>query len=145
MKHKVQGLMQKISYAEQDMELQKQILVTIPTKDEDDIEEVITNIARLKEKVKSLKLEVKEVDPDEYEKMIAMESASNKFSEIAKNKKFEYVKTFGNDGDLSVVLADGVVNECLVIAKEETGEWILLTMDGEVLELAEDSVKKVMT
>ena len=145
MKHKVQGLMQKISYAEQDMELQKQILVTIPTKDEDDIEEVITNIARLKEKVNSLKLEVKEVDPAEYEKMMAMESASKKFREIAKDKKFEYVKTFGNDGDLSVVMADGVVTVCLVVAKEETGEWILLTMDGKVLELAEDSVKKVMT
>lgn len=145
MKHKVQGLLQKINYVEQDMELQKQILVTIPTKDEDDIKEVITNIAGLKEKIASLKLEIKEVDPDEYDRMMAMEKASDKFREIAKDKKFEYVKTFGNDGDLSVVMDDDVVNECLVIAKEESGGWVLLTMNGEVLELPEGSVKKVMS
>ncbi len=143
MKLKVQGLMQKINYTEQDMELQKQILVTIPSKEEEDIKEVIQNIADLKDKINALKLEIKEIDPDEYNRMMAMEKASDRFKEIAKDKKFEFVKTFGNDGDLAIEMADDKIKNCLVVAKEENGNWVVLTMEGEVLELPKESIKNV--
>ncbi|MCP3921220.1 MAG: hypothetical protein GY714_01410 [Desulfobacterales bacterium] len=143
MKLKVQGLMQKINYTEQDMELQKQILVTIPSKEKDNIKEVIQNIADLKEKINALKLEIKEIDPDEFNGMMAMEKASDRFKEIAKDKKFEFVKTFGNDGDLAIEMADDKIQNCLVVAKEENGNWVVLTMEGEVLELPNESIKNV--
>ena len=132
MKQKVRALLQKINYIEMDMDLQRQILRSIPSKDRDDMEAVIKKIAEMKQQILDLREEIRNTDPEEYQRIIDMEQATERFKALAMEKRFVQVKTPDETGICFVTLNDGSRLDCLVAAKDEDGHWTLLTLDGEI-------------
>lgn len=134
MKDRVKGLLQKINFIETDMDLQKQILFSIPTDDKDEIKKVMNTIARQKGEIHELRQKIKEVDEDEYNRIITLEQATEKFRQLSRDKKFVQVNTLNEEGECFVTLNEGSRIDCLVAAKDENGDWTVLTIDGETKE-----------
>ncbi len=137
----IKGILQKINFIETDMDLHKQILVSIPSKDTDEIEKVLKKIAEQKQQINDLRMEIKNIDENEYNKIIAIEQAAEKFREIAKDKKFVQVSTLNETGECFITFNDGTHLDCLVAAKEENGNWTVLTLDGKTKEYPGGFVK----
>jgi TolA-binding protein len=134
MSAKIKGLLQKINFIETDMELHKQILASIPSDDKKQITTTITKIADLKQQINELRQQIKQIDEDEYNKIIIIEKAAQTFRKIAKDKKFVQVNTLNESGVCFITFNDGTRLECLVTAKEENGNWTVLTLEGETKE-----------
>lgn len=134
MKDRVKGLLQKINFIETDMELQKQILFSIPSDDKDEITKVMNTIARQKGEIHELRKQIKTIDEDEYNRIITLETATEKFRELSRDKRFVTVNTLNESGECFVTLAEGTRIDCLVAAKDEKGDWTILTIDGETKE-----------
>ena len=117
------------------MELHKQILFAIPSENKSEMEKVVNNIAALKKQICDLRDEIKEMDVDEYNKIIAIEQAAERFRQISKDKKFAQVKTLNEDRQCFITFSDGTRLDCLVAAKEENGNWTVLTIEGETKEI----------
>ncbi len=134
MKERVKGLLQKINFIETDMELQKQILFSIPPDQKDEIKKVLDMIASQKQQINELRQAIKEIDEDEYNRIITMEEATAKFRKLSQDKKFVKVHTLNEEGQCSVTLNDGTKIDCLVAAKDDEGNWTVLTIDAETRE-----------
>ncbi|MCG8634138.1 MAG: DUF4988 domain-containing protein [Desulfobacterales bacterium] len=134
MKERVKGLLQKINFIETDMELQKQILFSIPSDQKDEMKKVMDVIASQKQQINELRQAIKEIDEDEYNRIITLEEATAKFRKLSQDKKFVKVHTLNEDGQCSVTLNDGTKIDCLVAAKDEEGNWTVLTIDAETRE-----------
>ena len=134
MSDRVKTLLQQINFIETDMDMQKQILVSIPSDNKSEIERVIRKIAELKKQINDLRMRIKEADEDEYNKLIAIERAADQFKQIAKTKKFTMVNTLNETGECYITLTDGTRMNCLVAAKEENGNWTIMTLEGETKE-----------
>ena len=130
----IKGLLQKINFIETDMDLHKQILVSIPSDNKTQIETTIKKIADQKKQINVLRQEIKKIDENEYDKIIAIEKAAEKFRQISKDKKFVQVNTLNESGVCFITLNDGTRLDCLVAAKEENGNWTVLTLEGETKE-----------
>ncbi len=141
MSNQVKGLLQKINFIETDMDLHKQILVSIPSDNKAEIEKVIRKIADQKKEIESLRQEIKKIDENEYNRIIALEQAVKNFKEISTHKKYIQVKTLNETGECYITLNDGTRLDCLVAAKEENGNWTILTVDGETKEYPSGIVK----
>ncbi len=141
MSNQVKGLLQKINFIETDMDLHRQILVSIPSDNKIEIEKVIGKIADQKKEIESLRQEIKLIDEDEYNRIIAIEQATKKFKEISLNKKYIQVNTLNETGECFITLNEGTRVDCLVAAKEENGNWTLLTLDGDIKEFPGGLVK----
>ena len=131
---KIKGLLQRINFIEADMDIQKQILVSIPSANKKDIEAVIQKIADRKADIDILRLEIKKTDEAEYNRIIAIEEAAETFRRISRDKTFVVVNTLNESGVCFITLNDGTRLDCLVTAKEENGNWTVLTLDGETRE-----------
>ncbi len=142
MKEKVKSILQKINFIETDMEFQKQILFTIPKENEEEMTEVVQKISELKEKIDLLKESINEIDPEEYQKIIQIEKSAADFKKATMDRKLVDVKTLNNDGECSLTLKDGKVHECLVTAKDESGDWVILTIDGKTIEIPGGDVQE---
>jgi Fe2+ transport system protein B len=134
MKERVKGLLQKINFIDTDMELQKQILFSIPPDQKDEIKKVLDVIASQKQQINELRQAIKEIDEDEYNRIITMEEATAKFRKLSQDKKFVKVHTLNEEGQCSVTLNDGTKIDCLVAAKDDEGNWTVLTIDAETRE-----------
>ncbi len=134
MSAEVKTLLQRINFIETDMELHKQILLSIPSDNKKEIEKVINDIADQKKQILELKLQIKKIDRTEYDKIIAIEQAADKFKQISKNKKFISVNTLNESGECYITLNNGTRVDCLVAAKEDNGNFTILTIDGETKE-----------
>ena len=141
MEPRVETLLKKISFIETDMELHKQILVTIPSDKKDDIEQVMQTIADKKQEIQDLRREIRQLDPDAYDRIIAIEKGTQTFKALARNKRFDRVDTPGESGTCKLTLIDGTEMDCLVAAREENGDWIILTLEGEIKHLSHVLVK----
>jgi len=130
----VKGLLQKINFVEADMELHKQIMFSIPSDNKAEIEKAVNTIAALKKQISELRDQIKEIDEDEYNKIISIEQAAARFRQISEGKKFVQVNTLNEDRQCFVTFNDGTRLDCLVVAKEENGNWTVLTIDGETKE-----------
>jgi hypothetical protein len=130
----VKGVLQKINFVEADMELHKQILFSIPSENKVEMEKVVGKIADLKQQINDLREQIKEMDEAEYNKIIAIEQAADQFRQIAKDKKFVQVNTLNEDRQCFITFNDGTRLDCLVAAKEENGNWTVLTLGGETRE-----------
>ena len=137
----VKALLQKINFVEHDMELHKQILLSISSDNKEDIQNTIEKIADQKKQINDLKLEIKKIDKSEYEKIIAIEKGIETFRQLSKDKKFVLVNTLNESGECSVTLNNDTRIDCLVAAKEENGNWTILTIDGETKEYPAGFVK----
>ena len=131
---KIKELLQKINFAESDMEMQKQILFSTPSDNRAQIEEIVEKIAGLKQQIVGLREEIKKTDKGEYDKIIAIESGTKKFQELSKDKKYIEVNTLNELGECFITLNEGTRIDCLVTAKEENGNWTVLTLEGEAKE-----------
>ena len=134
MSAEVKTLLQKINFIETDMELHKQILLSIPSEKKEEMEKIINEIADKKKEILELRLEIKKIDKTEYDKIIAIEQAAETFKQISKNKKFISVSTLNESGECYITLNNGTRIDCLVAAKEENGNFTILTIDGEAKE-----------
>ena len=134
MSAEIKTLLQKINFIETDMELHKQILLSIPSDNRNDMERIINEIADQKKQIGDLRLKIKEIDIEEYNKMIAIEQAADKFRQLSKNRKFVSVNTLNESGECYITLNSGKRIDCLVAAKEENGNFTILTIDGETKE-----------
>mgnify|MGYP003961184019 FL=1 len=123
------------------MELHKQILVSIPSEDKSEIKNIISKIADQKNQIHALRQEIKKIDEDEYNKIIAIEKAAQVFRQIARDKKFVQVNTLNESGVCFITFNDGTRLDCLVTAKEENGNWTVLTLDGETKEYPRGIIK----
>lgn len=142
MKDKVKGLLQKINFVETDRELQKQILFSIPSDQKDEIKKVLEMIASQKQQINDLRQEIKAVDEDEYNRIITLEQATEKFRQLSRDKKFVKVHTLNEEGQCFVTLNEGTRVDCLVSAKDENHNWTVLTIDGDVREYPGGLVKE---
>jgi len=142
MSAKVKALLQKINFIETDMEMQKQILFSIPTDNKSEIEKLIDKIAGLKKQIADLRQEIKDIDENEYDKIIAIEKGTKRFQELSRDKKFVHVNTLNESGECFITLNDGTRMDCLVAAKEENGNFTILTLEGEAREFPKGIVKQ---
>ena len=78
MSSRTKEILQKINFIEADMELHKQILVSIPSDNKAQMEEIIEKISDLKKQINDLRQEIKKTDKDEYDKIIAIEDRNFK-------------------------------------------------------------------
>ena len=140
MKEKVKTILQRINFIETDMELQKQILFSIPKENKEEMKEVLQKISELKNKISDLKESINKIDPKEYQKIIRIEKSAADFKKATLNRKLVDVKTLNNDGECSLTLKDKTVYECLVTAKDEFGDWVILTIDGRTMEFSKKEV-----
>ncbi len=134
MDNQVKGLLQKINLIETDMELHRQILVSIPSGQKKEMEKTAALIAEMKDQIKDLRDQIRSADENEYNRLVAIERAAQTFKNLSINKNFVRVDTLNETGECFVTLNDGTRLDCLVAAQEDKGNWILLTLDGEVKE-----------
>lgn len=134
MEANVATVLQKINFIEQDIELQKNILAAIPTGQDDEVEQVIRKITQLKEKVAELKDSIQELDPVEHARILKLETATERFRELAQGKTFTQVITLDQHRQCEMQLKDGTKVECLVMARDEKGGWTVLTIAGDTCE-----------
>lgn len=142
MSAEVKSLLQKINFIETDMEMQKQILFSIPTDNKSEIEKLIDKIADLKKQIADLRQEIKNIDENEYDKIIAIEKGTKRFQALSRDKKFVHVNTLNESGECFITLNDGTRMDCLVAAKEENGNFTILTIEGEAREFPNGIVKQ---
>lgn len=142
MSEKVKALLQKINFIETDMELHKQILLSIPSKNKQEMERVARTIADQKKQVNALRDRIKEADGEEYNKIVAIEQAAEKFKQLARTKKFTRINTLNETGECYITLADGSRLDCLVAAEEGNGNWTIMTLDGQTKEYPAGIIKQ---
>ncbi len=131
---KIKELLQRINFIETDMEMQKQILFSTPSDDKREMEQLVDKIAGLKQQIMDLRQEIKKIDKREYDKIIAIENGTKKFQELSKNKKYILVNTLNESGECFITLNEGTRIDCLVAAKDESGNWTVLTLEGDAKE-----------
>ena len=139
---KIKELLQKINFIETDMEMQKQILFSTPSDDKREMEQLVDKIAGLKQQIMDLRQEIKKIDKREYDKIIAIENGTKRFQELSRDKKFVHVNTLNESGECFITLNDGTRMDCLVAAKEENGNFTILTLEGEAREFPKGIVKQ---
>ena len=134
MSSEVKTLLQKINFIETDMELHKQILLSTPSNNKNEMEKIINKIADQKKQILALRLKIKEIDKAEYDKIIIIEQAAETFKQISKGKKFISVNTLNESGECYITLNNGTRIDCLVTAQEDNGNFTILTIDGKTKE-----------
>ena len=134
MSEKVEQILQKIHFIERDIELHKNILMSLAEDQHDEMERVVREIARMKERVADLKGSIAEIAPEVHAQVMLLEEGTKKFQELARGKKFQQVYTLDQLGECVINLIDGSQIECLVKALDERGGWAGLTVNGEVVE-----------
>lgn len=141
MNQQVQELLKRINYIEADMEIQRQILCSIPSSDREEMEKTIEIIAQKKTMVKELRQEIKATDPLVFEQIMAFGKATSKFKQLAAEKNFIEVKTPNENEPCNLnIKKDNRTIECLVKAKDESGGYTIINYDGEILEFLNDEV-----
>lgn len=140
MGEKVGQVLQKIHFIERDIELHKSILVSIPEDQKEEMEKVICEIVKMKERVDELKRSIAEIDPVVHAHVIKLEEGTRKFRELSTTRKFLQVVTLDQHGECRVDLVDGTQVECLVKALDDRGGWTGLTHDGEIVEYGSEEV-----
>jgi hypothetical protein len=136
MSARLQAIYQKIHFLERDIELHKQILATIPSADRDGIEETINKIAGMKRQLTGLKESIAAVDPDEYRRLQKLEEETARFKNLAAEKPLQEVYTLDQCRVCALRLRDGSELDCLVAARRQDGDWLVLSLAGECRELA---------
>lgn len=140
MKEKIAELMQKIGLLEKDLDLQKHILKATPTGKEEEAREVLHTIATIKAKIEVAKQDIKRIDPEEFDRMVRFEGAAERFKEAAEGREFVSVVDLNTAMECKLEKTDGSIIECLVKAKDVSGEWLIMTVDGDVMTLDAESV-----
>ena len=137
---KIQDLLKKINYIEAEVEIQKQILFSLPSDHKDEIKEVLEKIAEAKKQINQLREEIENISPGEFQKIINIENGLAQFREIAATKKFIAIENITVESACWIKCKDGKEYSCLIKASAENGDITVLTVDGEVLEFTHDEI-----
>lgn len=137
---KVTEVMRRITFLEKDLELRKHILRATPTGDEAQSRETLAIIADIKEKIEACRQEIKALDPEEYHRMIRFEEAAVTFKEHAKGREFVTVIDLNTHHECRIETVEGKGIDCLVKAQDTGGEWLVMTVEGDVILFSPDQV-----
>ena len=140
MGQKVQDILKKINYIEADMEIQKQILHSIPSANTDEMENTLKIIAGKKAMITDLREQIKAIDPEEFNRIQVFEKASRQFRQLTTEKKFIEITTLNEEEQCSIQPKEGNAIDCVVKAKDEAGNFTVITLDGEIVELLKEDV-----
>ena len=135
-----QDLLKKINYIEVDVEIQKQILFSIPSAQTDEIEKTIKVIAEKTKEIEELRDEIKSADPVEYERIMVFETAITNFRELASSTPFDSIVSREMGGDCSLKVKDVPPVECLIKANDAEGNWTIITLEGEIHQYSAEQV-----
>jgi hypothetical protein len=106
------------------------------------MEKVMQTISEQKQQIQDLRREIKRLDPDAFDRIIAIEKGTEMFRTLAQDKQFERVDTPDDSNACKITLSDGTDVDCLVAAREKNGDWMILTRDGEVKQFPKGRVKQ---
>ncbi len=140
MGQKVQDILKKINYIEVDMDIQKQILFSIPSADTDEMEKTVKIIAEKKAMINDLREQIQAIDPEEFNRILVFERASEQFRQLTTEKKFVEITTLTEGEQCSIQPKEGKTIDCIVKAKDEAGNFTVITFDGEIIELSKEDV-----
>ncbi len=129
---KTQDLLKKINYIEADIEIQKQILFSIPTEQRAEMEKTVTLIAAKRAEIETLRQQIKEIDPEEFERILIFEKAISEFKLLATTRQFTSITGKNIDESCQLALKDEAAIECLIKACDSLGNWTIITLEGEV-------------
>jgi len=129
---KTEDLLKKINYIEADVEIQKQILFSIPSANKEQIEQTISLIAAKKEEVGELRRQLQQYDPEEFERILTLEKAVAEFKKIAAVTPFQAIINRNVHEECALSLMSGEQMDCLLKACDNAGNWTIITLDGEV-------------
>jgi biotin-(acetyl-CoA carboxylase) ligase len=129
---KTEALLNKINYIEADVEIQKQILFSIPSDQQTEMEKTISLIAARKKEIELLRQKLKEIDPVEYDRIVRFEKTLTEFKKIAAKNPFQSVVNRNVHEQCALLLQDGDQVECLIKACDREGNWTIITIDGEI-------------
>jgi hypothetical protein len=131
----VQDLLKKISYIDAEIEIQKQILYSIPSTERDEIEKVLKTIAAAKKDIGILRSEIEQIDPEEFQRIARIEESVSAFKKISAEKKFSTIESMTFDKACVLSCRDGREIHCLVKASDKKGDWTIISMDGSLITL----------
>ncbi len=129
---KVQDLLKKINYIEADIEIQKQILFSIPSDQKAEMEKSVGIIAAKKKEIETLRQEIRDIDPAEYERILIFESAISEFKQLASTRRFTSIIGRNINESCQLALNHSEAAECLIKACDADGNWTIITLDGEI-------------
>lgn len=135
-----QDIFKRISYIEADIEIQKQILFSIPSDQKDEIEEVLKIIAKAKDDIKYLHSELERSNPEEFELLSRIEQSVATFKKISSSSTFKNITNIGDDANCALNCKDGRTIQCLVKACDSKGNWTIISLDGILLKIPSDEV-----
>ncbi len=129
---KTQDLLKKINYIEADIEIQKQILFSIPANQQAEMEKTIASIAAKKAEIQKLRQEIKEIDPEEFDRILIFEMAVSEFKELSTTRQFTSITGKNINESCSLALIGGKSVECLIKACDPEGNWTIISLEGEI-------------
>ena len=128
----IQNILKRINYLEAEIEIQKQIVFSVSSNDRKTIESLLAIIAGKKKEIDELRGQIRETDPEEYEKIIVFEKAVDDFKKIATERQFQTIIGRNVDEECSLELIDGQRIECLIKACDIGSNWTVITLNGEI-------------
>ncbi|MFT5698923.1 MAG: hypothetical protein ACI8ZB_001779 [Desulforhopalus sp.] len=137
-----QDLLRKINFIEVDLDIQKQILFSIPSDQKDEMEKTITLIADKTREIEELRAEIKAIDPEEYQRIMVFEKAINTFRDLASKTEFESIVSREMGGECVLKLKDSENVECLIKACDANAHWTIITLDGEIRQYTKKQVNE---
>ena len=133
---KTQDLLKKINFIEVDVEIQKQILFSIPSAQTDEMEKTIAIIAEKTNEINRLRKEIEKLDPDEHKRIMLFENAITSFKQLAAKTPFESIVSREMGGTCDLELTDTTRIQCLIKACDAEANWTIITLDGEILQFS---------
>jgi len=137
-------ILKKLSYIETEIEIQKQILHSIPSADRAEIEETLTKIVEAKGEISALRDQLKELSPEEYRKLLNIEEGVSAFNDLSRKKHFSKIENLSTTPDCSLTDKSGTSHRCLVKAADDSGNWTIVTLEGELRTFGKDEVEENM-
>ncbi len=138
-----QDLLRKINFIEVDVEIQKQILFSIPSDQTDEMEKTITFIAEKTQEINTLRAEIKTLDPEEYQRIAVFEKAIATFRELASTTEFKSIISREVGGECVLDVKDSANIECLIKACDAKENWTIITLDGEIQQYTKAQVNEI--
>lgn len=135
-----QDILRKINYIEADIEIQKQILFSIPSDQKTEMEKTIEIIAAKKKEIASLREQIQQIDPAEAERILVFEKAVAEFKKLAATTKFQSIVSRNVSEECSLLLKDGTELECLIKACDEDGNWTVISLVGKIEQFSKADV-----
>ena len=138
-----QDLLRKINFIEVDVEIQKQILFSIPSDQTDEMEKTITLIAEKTKEIEELREKIKTIDPEEYQRIAVFEKAITTFRELASKTEFQSIISREIGGECVLDVKDSANIECLIKAHDAKENWTIITLDGELQQYNKAQVNEI--